>query len=675
MPRRLLIGLGLGAAASVLALTLAATSLDDALEAETYDWRVSATAPPAGETPVAIIEINESSIRALDPIFGRWPWPRLVHASVVDFLAGAGARVIAYDVLFTEEDTRGTFEAGGLVMDGPLSDRALADSVRRAGNVVLLADATFEGLAADDGPGQADLALRLPGVIYAPGDGFQPRGSVRLPFESLLAAAAGVGHNFLAIDADGSTRRIAPFIDVGGTALPSLGLAAALAARRVPAGDVELVDGVLRVGDRRLPVQSARVPSLVAGEPPVETARALLRFRRPVIASDGIVTTYRAYSFFDVLLSQDRVVTGGEPVIDPAMFRDRVVFVGTTAAGLKDVITTPFDDTGGAGGVLVHATLADNVLSGFVADRAGRGVDAGVTLLAGLASGAAAALLPVGWAVAAVAGLAVALAIALTRAEAAGLWIGAVPPMAAAALALFGGVAWRYFVEDRAKRRIRELFGRYVSSDVIRQLEEDPARAGLGGQRREMTVLFSDIRGFTAASERGTPEEVVAQLNEYFGAMVEVLFRHRGTLDKFVGDMVMGLFGAPLDDPRHADHAVAAALEMTAVLDRLNAGWVAAGRPRLDIGIGINTGEMVAGNIGSSAIMSYTVIGDAVNLGARLESLNKEYGTRILISQATKDALTTPVVTRRIGEVTVKGKSQPVVVHEVTGGGAGEQAS
>jgi len=144
-----------------------------------------------------------------------------------------------------------------------------------------------------------------------------------------------------------------------------------------------------------------------------------------------------------------------------------------------------------------------------------------------------------------------------------------------------------------------------------------------------------------------------------------VLFRHQGTLDKFVGDMVMGLFGAPLDDPHHADHAVAAALEMSRELARLNEGWRASGQPVLDIGIGINSGEMIAGNIGSTAIMSYTVIGDAVNLGSRLESLNKDYRTHILISEATRARLTIDVRTRPIGEVTVKGRQQPVLVHEV----------
>jgi adenylate cyclase len=206
-----------------------------------------------------------------------------------------------------------------------------------------------------------------------------------------------------------------------------------------------------------------------------------------------------------------------------------------------------------------------------------------------------------------------------------------------------------------------------VSKDVYEQLVANPALARLGGQRREMTVLFSDIRGFTAVSERGQPEEIVGMLNEYFTRMVDLVFTHKGTLDKFVGDMVMALFGAPLDDPHHADHAVEAALDMIAALAVLNARWKAEGRPELDIGIGINTGPMIAGNIGSEAIMSYTVIGDAVNLGSRLESLNKQYGTRIIISDATREQLSRPYRLRPLGDVIVKGKTQPVAIFEVVG--------
>jgi len=214
---------------------------------------------------------------------------------------------------------------------------------------------------------------------------------------------------------------------------------------------------------------------------------------------------------------------------------------------------------------------------------------------------------------------------------------------------------------------MKRLFGRYVSKDVYAQLVANPSLANLGGKRRQMTVLFSDIRGFTTVSEQGQPEEIVHLLNEYFTRMVDIVFRHRGTVDKFVGDMVMALFGAPLDVADHARCAVEAALEMIDELHRLNAGWAQEGRGPIDIGIGINTGPMIAGNIGSEQIMSYTVIGDAVNLGSRLESLNKTYGTHIIISDATRKAIGPGFELRPLGDVVVKGKTLPVAIFEVVG--------
>ncbi len=256
-----------------------------------------------------------------------------------------------------------------------------------------------------------------------------------------------------------------------------------------------------------------------------------------------------------------------------------------------------------------------------------------------------------------------------------GSWINVTQPILGVSLALFSGVAYQFFVEGREKRKMQRLFGQYVSKDVFARLVANPELARLGGERREMTVLFSDIRGFTTVTERGRPEETVQMLNEYFTRMVEVVFKHRGTLDKFVGDMVMALFNAPLDDPDHAEHAVLAALEMIDELQSLNARWKAEGRfAELDIGIGVNTGPMIAGNIGSEAIMSYTVIGDAVNLGSRLESLNKQYGTRIIISEATKQQLSGRYLFRPLGDVVVKGKTQPVAIFEVVGRTEGASA-
>ena len=238
-------------------------------------------------------------------------------------------------------------------------------------------------------------------------------------------------------------------------------------------------------------------------------------------------------------------------------------------------------------------------------------------------------------------------------------------PTLALVFAYVGDLAWKYFVEGREKRQVKKLFSRYVSKDVYDQLVANPSLAALGGARRHMTVLFSDIRGFTTMSEKGTPEDVVKQLNQLFTRMVAVVFEHRGTVDKFVGDMIMALYGAPLDDEDHAEHAVQTALAMIRTLQEMNEEWARDGKPQLDIGIGINTGDMIAGNVGSETIMSYTVIGDAVNLGARLESLNKDYGTRIIISEATRARLKGRYDIHPLGDVIVKGKSQPVAIFEV----------
>jgi len=646
--RKLVVGIAIGASAFLATITLTWLGLFADVELTAFDRRLIATHTPADASKdIVIIEINESSLDALEPVFGRWPWPRMVHAGVVDFVARAGARVITYDVLFLDQDRRSAFPVGDRLMSGPESDAQLVESVGRAGNVILAANVTFEGL--ESGAVPLEPAPPIPGITYEPGPGFPQRPHLALPLESLANVSAGVGHTLVPIDADGTSRRIFPFLEAQGRMIPWLGLSAALFASSRPPEDVVLDGEFLRIGDSRFALEPSR--------------QMILRQHGPYATADG-TRTYTSVPFFDVLRSEEQFHAGQPTTLDPAIFRDKIVFIGLTALTLNDIRVSPF---GGPGmpGVQLHAAAADDVLSGRTMRRASPLVDGAMTAGASFAAGIVAVVLPVGVAVVVLVPVAAALVWALTAAVGHGLWIAIVAPVFGLALATFGGTAWQYGVEGRQKRQMKALFGRYVSPDVYAHLVANPDVAQLGGQRREMSVLFSDIRGFTTAAEKLSPEEVVAQLNEYFSAMVEVLFRHQGTLDKFVGDMVMGLFGAPVSDPRHADHAVAAAVDMVGTLERLNTAWEARGMPRMEIGIGVNSGEMIAGNIGSSSIMSYTVIGDAVNLGARLESLNKDYGTRILISEATRSRLTTAVPTREIGSVTVKGKTTAVLVHAV----------
>jgi adenylate cyclase len=417
----------------------------------------------------------------------------------------------------------------------------------------------------------------------------------------------------------------------------------------------------LVLGPTRVPWVEQVVPDYYG--PPQTVWRGLVPFRGPTMRADR-TPTFPSYSFQDVFLAEQQILAGQAPHLDPAVFKDRIVVVGVTAEGLKDIFTTPYGE-GTMPGAEFHANVIDGLLANRAIAPAASWQRATAILVPALAVSAVGAL-AAPWA-AALAALAAAVSLTwlTTRALGQGLWLPLVVPVLAALLAFVADLAWSYFVEGREKRRVKRLFSRYVSRDVYQRLLASPGDIGLGGERREMTVLFSDMRGFTTLSESGEAEDLVRQLNQYFTRMVQVVFDHRGTVDKFVGDMIMALYGAPLDDPDHADHAVLTALQMVDALQDLNRRWAIEGRAALDIGIGINTGEMIAGNIGSDTIMSYTVIGDNVNLGARLESLNKEYGTRILISEATRRQLKGQYDLRALGEVLVKGKTRPVAVYEV----------
>jgi adenylate cyclase len=659
---------GCTAAATVLAVDLLFTRFTtglhplEAVELRTYDWRLSHTArPDTARQDIALVEIDEYSLRNLQPNAGRWPWPRAVHSMLIDYLARAPAKVIAYDVNFAEADTRRGFDFGDGTWSGAESDQALADSIRAAGNVLLLADATFDG-EANDAPPFPDLGYRLESTEIL------ERRAIFLPFPALAGAAAGYGHNLVVLDPDGPIRHSVPFVRARARAVPNLGIAAAMRVAGISPAAVAVEDGQFTIGDRRLPTSVRRVPTSDG----VATYRwSLIDFRGPALLDDLKTRTYPTYSFFDLEYSEEQLLAKTTPKVDPSVFKDKIVFVGTTASGLLDVFETPFAH-GKMPGIQIHAAVADDILSNrFI--RPASGWVRVVSVVAGaLVVGTAAALLPAWWATLAALAVMALMAWWATLLFTNGVWFNLTQPVLASWFALLGGVGYQYFFEDREKRRVKQLFGRYVSKDVYAVLMANPGLARLGGQRREMSVLFSDIRGFTTVTEQGQPDEIVGMLNEYFSSMVDLVFKHGGTLDKFVGDMVMALYGAPLDDPDHADHAVQTALAMIAELGRLNARWKEQGRfSGLDIGIGINTGPMIAGNIGSEAIMSYTVIGDAVNLGSRLESLNKEFGTRIIISDATRQRLKGDYEFRPLGDVVVKGNTYPVAIFEVVGPAAG----
>ncbi len=673
--------LGLGLAAALVAIAIGRVPLLVTLDWKLYDQHVRWAADPSqARRDIVTVAIDESSIRQLEPVVGRWPWPRVVHGALIDFLARAPARVVAYDVLFTEQDRRGAFDVGGTSWTGAESDQALADAVARARNVVLLADVTFEGLEPEGGT-EADPTAAVetsvpPGAATGPilDASFEERPAPLWPYPALARAARAFGHNYQVLDPDGPLRRVVPFVRHPGGTLAALPVVAWAVAEGIPLERATVEGAALAVAGRRMPLLLEQLPRFDRTPDAVPSLgrRVLVDFRGPAVLADGRTTTYREYSFYDLFYAEQQLLSGETPHVDPAIFRGATVIVGVTAAGLHDVFAVPFGTGGKMSGAQLHANVVDQLATGRFRQPVRASTVAALTTTVSVIVGAAFVLGGVRWGSVTLVVLLAALAGVARERFGAGLWLPLVTPLLGLVATGVSGLAYQYFVEGREKRAVKRLFSRYVSKDIFEQVLANPTLAELGGSRREMSVLFSDIRGFTSMTERGAPEALVAQLNEYFSAMVEIVFAHRGTLDKFVGDMVMALFGAPVEDPDHADHAVETALAMVSQLDALNARWEAEGRPTLGIGIGINSGEMIAGNIGAEKIRSYTVIGDHVNLGARLESLNKDHGTSIIISEYTKQRLRGAYDARPLGDVVVKGKSVPVGIWEIRPRGQGD---
>jgi adenylate cyclase len=657
--RKVLAGLAIGVGSAAVVLLLCWAGWLETIELKSYDWRMRTLRQwnPAVHPDIVLVEINDATIRDLKEIAGRWPWPRALSALLIDYLHRGNPKVIAIDIGFWEREREASYPFLGEDYTSSRSDTELAEAVKRAGNVVLLADAVDPGLTAGEVPQQEWAA-----PPYRLGASIEERPVITLPYDGLAAAAAAFGHNFLALDRDGPARRMAPFVRKGIRFMPSLGMAAALLAGGYRADEVTLEGNAIRIRDRRIPLVMVEVREAVDSSKTHDQPTMLINYRAPALVQG--VRPYKSFEVRHLLQSEGQIREGEAPAVDPAVFQGKIVFVGLTASGLLDVFQTPLGK-GLLPGIQLHASIADSVLSNLFIEPAPAWSTIAVVFGAAVLIGLMAAALPFTIGAIGSAALAAAWTGASLLAFDHGLWVAMVQPLLAIAIALFAGTAYRYFVEDAEKRKVSKLFGRYVSRDVYKQLMSNPSLAELGGGRREMSVFFSDLRGFTTITEKGDPEELVRQLNEYFTRMVEIVFRNGGTVDKFVGDMVMALFGAPVDDVKHADAAVATAVEMVRELGELNRRWAAEGRVQLDIGIGVNSGDMIAGNIGSSAIMSYTVIGDNVNLGARLESLNKDYRTRIIISEATRSRLDEHYETRPLGAVVVKGKTRPVDIFEV----------
>ncbi len=621
--------------------------------------------PAGGET--CIVAIDERSLNEL----GRWPWPRTTVARVVDALKGYGAKAVGFDIVFAEPDTnsglrtvaelsREAKEAG--IGDARLlgllrakekladTDAALARSIEKAGNVTLgyffhITDKEVAHLTADQlAAGEKEIANSRYQMVRSQKDASEAplvrahAAQPNLPAFSEAAENSGFFNSFP--DSDGVIRWSPLAIRFRDNYYASLALSLVVQYLNWPM----IVLNLAEYGADGVTLDKLTIPT-------DEHGRMLVNYLGPA-------KTIPHYSVSDLLAGR----------LAAENFRGKIVLIGATATGVYDMRVTPFSAV--YPGIEIHATVIDNILHRNFLIHSGwtRFFDVLTIIAAGLIMGIAVPRMK------AVAGIALCAALigSFVVVNTAlfvrfNLWMNLIYPVLTMLAIYLGITVYRYVTEEREKKKIRGAFQYYLTASVVNEILKDPSKLKLGGDRKNLSVLFSDIRGFTSISEKLTPEELVHLLNEYLTAMTDVVFKYDGLLDKYIGDAIMAVFGAPLDQPDHALRACRTALGMTSELRRLREKWAAEGRPDVDIGVGINSGDMVVGNMGSEMRFDYTVMGDHVNLASRLEGTNKEYGTNIIISEFTHEMVKGELFCRELDAVRVKGKKLPVRIFELLG--------
>ncbi|MDB5954965.1 adenylate/guanylate cyclase domain-containing protein [Ramlibacter sp.] len=630
------------------------------LDAIIYDARLRATMPNTQDPRVVIVDIDEKSLSEV----GRWPWARNKLAVMVDELFERQKVALAgFDVVFAEPDDSSGLKRLREMAQGELKGSAGFQERLTQLQATLDYDATF-ARSLDKRPVvlgyylTSDREGRTSGVLPAP---VMTRESLQgrpIAFTSWngyganipqIARAAPMAGFFNSItDGDGVVRSIPLLAEYKGSYYESL----SLAMFRMLMGEPAVAPGFPREGAAGRNYSGLESILLKQGQHqiavPVDArVAALVPFRGPGGARGG---SFRYVSASDLLLKR----------LPEGTLRDKIVLVGTTAPGLLDLRVTPVGET--YPGVETHANVISGLLENrlFVKPDYAVGYEVVLLLIAGLTlafvlplfSATVAVLVSVG-----VAALLVALNYYLFMAQ------GLVMPVASA-LAMVGtafalNMSYGYFVESRSKRELANLFGTYVPPELVDEMVKDPDSYSMKAASKELTVMFCDMRGFTKMSERMEPTQLQELLNAVFSRLTDIIRANRGTIDKYMGDCVMAFWGAPVDTPQHAQLAVKSAVAMSRAVHEINAEHAARGLPEIGVGIGINTGTMCVGDMGSDIRRSYTVIGDAVNLGSRLEGLSKVYGVDIIVSEAARRQ-SAEFAWQELDRVRVKGKEQAV---------------
>jgi adenylate cyclase len=619
MKRHILVGVLAGIAVGTVTIFLSQSLLFKGFELTSLNFRFTFQGGVKEERfdDVVIVDIDNQSLREL----GRWQnWPRTYYADVIEYISQGGVSAIGFDVFFADYAT-------------PEEDRILVSATKRSGKVVH----SFFFPYTKELKGTPTLEIMRERFTLTPKKGMPYKFSsvITPPIREIQEAASWIGHVNKYPDADGTTRSIPLFTLYEGRLYPTLAVAVLCQALDVKREEIKIEKDCVMLGRKRIPTE--------------DCAKMWIKYV-------GGKKSFKYISFATVLKKR----------VPKEYFKGKIVIIGGSAEGLFDITQNPFSEV--YPGVEIHANIIHNILVENFMKRLGRSFNTMVLFCLSIMVGLFSAFFSLKRGVMATGVLLLSYtAFCIILFEKSGLWMEMVSPNFSI-LTTFS-VVWlyRFRTEERKKHQIKAMFSRYVNREVAEQLAENPESFELGGERKRLTVLFSDICGFTSMSEKMEAEKVVSILNEYFPVMNDIVFKYEGTLDKFIGDAIMVIYGAPIAKFDHAKRAVLTALEMMKGLKRLNEEWRKKGEQELDIGIGINTGEMVVGNIGSEIKTDYTVIGDEVNLASRLEGLTRKYDTNIIMSKATYEEVKSEIVAREVDLIRVKGKTKPVTIYEPVG--------
>lgn len=636
---------------SLIAVFANLSGVTDTWERKTIDVRTrltrSGTVLP---DDIVIILVDEASLQALNEIAGRWPWPRYIHAELLDYLAMCGAKSIVMDIIFSANQIDPMIDSPTL---NP-NDARLAESTQLAGNVIHAIQITNDiedeyntGLLDRPLPETVARSFALDVEVLDP---VMSKNMYYLPFKELLAASAGLGVVTFFADEDGINRSEQLLFNYHDHFFPAHSLSPILMTRPYDS----------------ITIDPSRIVLRGSGHADIEIP--MVDNHEYYVNMYGHFNTFSYSGVIESLMKIQQGITVGL-MVPPEEFQGKIVYIGASADATQDLKNTAMgNDTPG---VFLHASICGNILTGDYLQF--QGVATNMVILVPLLFLCIFCVLfmrkivyqiylPI-----AIALLYSILAVALFRFN---IVIHLAVPLISMFLSYFFSFSYISFTEGKEKRKVKNILGQYVSPAMLAQVFEkskDEYLKAEVGTKEYLTVFFSDIRGFTTISEQYPVEKVVEVLNAYLSEMVDIIFDNSGTLDKFIGDAIVAFWGAPIRFEDHPYKAVASALQMIDALKTLNKRNVSKGLPHLAIGIGIHSDHVILGNIGSRKKLDYTVIGDGVNLTSRLEGLTKVYGCSILISESCYEHVKDRICCRIADFVKVKGKNEPLTIYHAMG--------